>query len=168
MALSPSFALSLSPTVLSGRLQFGAVLRRKACAVGASSPTCLGSLSRDHRSECRVTPELRGQSDFVHRARLDCATYKFVVRAPLAFSCDGKNGFRQRFPEPLKIWRRERDSNPRYPLRYTRFRGARLQPLGHLSASQIVLCSFYQPQTHAACLALILLNGSRFALCSCG
>ncbi len=31
-------------------------------------------------------------------------------------------------------WRRERDSNPRYPLRYTRFRGARLQPLGHLSA----------------------------------
>jgi hypothetical protein len=33
-----------------------------------------------------------------------------------------------------KIWRRERDSNPRYPLRYTRFRGARLQPLGHLSA----------------------------------
>jgi hypothetical protein len=31
------------------------------------------------------------------------------------------------------IWRRERDSNPRYPLRYTRFRGARLQPLGHLS-----------------------------------
>jgi hypothetical protein len=63
MALSPSFALSLSPTVLSGRLQFGAVLRRKACAVGASSPTCLGSLSRDHRSECRVTPELRGQSD---------------------------------------------------------------------------------------------------------
>ena len=30
------------------------------------------------------------------------------------------------------LWRRER-SNPRYPLRYTRFRGARLQPLGHLS-----------------------------------
>ena len=34
-------------------------------------------------------------------------------------------------------WRRERDSNPRYPLRYTRFRGARLQPLGHLSALRI-------------------------------
>src|SRR5438105_15651749 len=36
----------------------------------------------------------------------------------------------------LKYWRRERDSNPRYPLRYPRFRGARLQPLGHLSASR--------------------------------
>jgi site-specific DNA recombinase len=31
-------------------------------------------------------------------------------------------------------WRRERDSNPRYGFPYTRFRGARLQPLGHLSA----------------------------------
>jgi site-specific DNA recombinase len=41
-----------------------------------------------------------------------------------------------------KDWRRERDSNPRYPLRYTRFRGARLQPLGHLSAA--VMWSFYQ------------------------
>src|SRR2546423_13612229 len=44
----------------------------------------------------------------------------------------------------LKYWRRERDSNPRYPLRYTRFRGARLQPLGHLSARQIVINPFYQ------------------------
>ena len=32
------------------------------------------------------------------------------------------------------LWRRERDSNPRYPFRYTRFRGARFQPLTHLSA----------------------------------
>src|SRR5207237_4623822 len=31
-------------------------------------------------------------------------------------------------------WRREWDSNPRYPLRYTRFPSVRLQPLGHLSA----------------------------------
>ena|SRR5215475_13278645 len=30
-------------------------------------------------------------------------------------------------------WRREWDSNPRYPLRYTRFPSVRLQPLGHLS-----------------------------------
>jgi integrase len=33
----------------------------------------------------------------------------------------------------LKIWRRERDSNPRYGFPYTRFPSVRLQPLGHLS-----------------------------------
>ncbi len=43
----------------------------------------------------------------------------------------------------IRRWRRERDSNPRYPLRYTRFRGARLQPLGHLSAPHVQLL-FYQ------------------------
>ncbi len=32
-----------------------------------------------------------------------------------------------------KIWRRERDSNPRYVLAYTRFPGVPLRPLGHLS-----------------------------------
>ena len=32
-------------------------------------------------------------------------------------------------------WRRGRDSNPRYPLRYVRFRGGSFQPLTHLSAS---------------------------------
>ena len=31
------------------------------------------------------------------------------------------------------IWRRERDSNPRYSFPYTRFPGVLLQPLGHLS-----------------------------------
>ncbi len=31
------------------------------------------------------------------------------------------------------IWRRERDSNPRYVFTYTRVPGVRLQPLGHLS-----------------------------------
>ena len=34
----------------------------------------------------------------------------------------------------LMLWRRERDSNPRYPCGYTGFRDRRLQPLGHLSA----------------------------------
>ena len=34
----------------------------------------------------------------------------------------------------LEKWRRERDLNPRYPSGYARFRGACLQPLGHLSA----------------------------------
>ena len=31
------------------------------------------------------------------------------------------------------LWRRERDSNPRYRFQYTRFPGVLLQPLGHLS-----------------------------------
>ena len=34
-----------------------------------------------------------------------------------------------------KLWRRERDSNPRYRCRYTRFPGVRLRPLGHLSGA---------------------------------
>ena len=33
-----------------------------------------------------------------------------------------------------KDWRRGRDLNPRYPLRYVRFRGGSFQPLTHLSA----------------------------------
>ena len=33
----------------------------------------------------------------------------------------------------LKLWRRERDSNPRYGFPYTHFPGVRLQPLGHPS-----------------------------------
>src|ERR1700676_4257589 len=32
------------------------------------------------------------------------------------------------------VWRRGGDSNPRYPLRYVRFRGGSFQPLTHLSA----------------------------------
>ena len=32
------------------------------------------------------------------------------------------------------IWRRERDSNPRYRLRYSGFQDRRLKPLGHPSA----------------------------------
>src|SRR5690349_3279267 len=44
----------------------------------------------------------------------------------------------------LEIWRRERDSNPRYGYKpYTRFPGVRLQPLGHLSAEATL-------QTHYA------------------
>ncbi len=38
-------------------------------------------------------------------------------------------------PETRTRWRREWDSNPRYPSGYTRSPGACLQPLGHLSVS---------------------------------
>src|SRR6185437_8876974 len=36
-------------------------------------------------------------------------------------------------------WRRDGDSNPRYPFGYTRFPSVRLRPLGHLSASAALL-----------------------------
>ena len=37
---------------------------------------------------------------------------------------------------PKGKWRRERDSNPRYPFKgYTRLAGVRLRPLGHLSTT---------------------------------
>src|SRR5579859_5525027 len=42
-----------------------------------------------------------------------------------------------------KGWRRDRDSNPGYPLRYTRFPSVRLQPLGHLSAKEAGLLLVY-------------------------
>ena len=36
--------------------------------------------------------------------------------------------------QQTKVWRRERDSNPRYGFPHTRFPSVRLQPLGHPSA----------------------------------
>ena len=53
-----------------------------------------------------------------------------------------------------KIWRRGRDSNPRYLLGYTPLAGERLRPLGHLSglvsrkqiiASRPAGAKFYSP-----------------------
>ena len=41
----------------------------------------------------------------------------------------------------IELWRRGWDLNPRYPLRYVRFRGGSFQPLTHLSASDKVGCS---------------------------
>jgi hypothetical protein len=38
----------------------------------------------------------------------------------------------------ILIWRRERDSNPRYSFPYTRFPGVLLQPLGHLSGMKMI------------------------------
>src|SRR5208282_333018 len=40
-----------------------------------------------------------------------------------------------------KIWRRGWDLNPRYPLRYVRFRGGSFQPLTHLSEQQLSVAS---------------------------
>src|SRR3954468_13950781 len=40
----------------------------------------------------------------------------------------GENSF-------TEVWRRGWDLNPRYPLRYVRFRGGSFQPLTHLSAT---------------------------------
>ena len=36
-----------------------------------------------------------------------------------------------------RIWRRERDSNPRYPFRYSGFQDRLFQPLTHLSAWRV-------------------------------
>ena len=39
-----------------------------------------------------------------------------------------------------KEWRRGWDLNPRYPLRYVRFRGGSFQPLTHLSGKAVASC----------------------------
>src|SRR5437660_10779351 len=43
-------------------------------------------------------------------------------------------GWRERTATATENWRRGWDLNPRYPLRYVRFRGGSFQPLTHLSA----------------------------------
>src|SRR5688500_3251657 len=40
--------------------------------------------------------------------------------------------------KPSEVWRRERDSNPRYPFGYNGFQDRRHQPLGHPSAVGLV------------------------------
>src|ERR1700674_5866165 len=45
-----------------------------------------------------------------------------------------------------KVWRRGWDLNPRYPLRYVRFRGGSFQPLTHLSGKQVVSRGGLHPQ----------------------
>src|ERR1700739_2298063 len=46
-----------------------------------------------------------------------------------------------------QIWRRGWDLNPRYPLRYVRFRGGSFQPLTHLSETAAVSCQPSVPTT---------------------
>src|SRR3984957_6664782 len=48
------------------------------------------------------------------------------------------------------IWRRGWDLNPRYPLRYVRFRGGSFQPLTHLSALQQLSAIGFQPKTYSS------------------
>src|SRR5271168_3643169 len=50
----------------------------------------------------------------------------------------GVNGFLAE----ANLWRRGWDLNPRYPLRYVRFRGGSFQPLTHLSGKQLSAVSY--------------------------
>src|SRR5208282_3216649 len=56
----------------------------------------------------------------------------------------------------LKVWRRGWDLNPRYPLRYVRFRGGSFQPLTHLSELQLSVASGQWPV--ASCQQKLLVN----------
>jgi hypothetical protein len=82
------------------------------------------------------------------------------------------------FPEPFPTLtfclRRERDSNPRYRLRYTRFPGVPLQPLEHLSNNFKLNKNNYSmllnnTQRHKNCKKMlqfkIFQNCSRFPTC---
>ena len=75
---------------------------------------------RDSRRRRWITPRIakRITKPTVCRAAI-CRKY-LIRRRIFAFIGD-------------KTWRRDRDSNPRYRCRYTRFPGVRLRPLGHLS-----------------------------------
>ena len=49
-----------------------------------------------------------------------------------------------------KTWRRERDSNPRYPFGYTSFPGVHLKPLGHLSRYEKIPAGWRRHSLRAA------------------
>ena len=57
-----------------------------------------------------------------------CQNSQLVSQRLGRFQCD-----LWKAPSSMGTWRREWDSNPRYPFGYTRSPGACLQPLGHLS-----------------------------------
>src|SRR5206468_8861514 len=75
-----------------------------------------GERSRFWSSENEL-PELSSSSDR-ERAR-KCGLLR----------CSG-----EKFSDLRTVWRRERDSNPRYPFRYSGFQDRLFQPLTHLSA----------------------------------
>ena len=68
--------------------------------------------SRGRRSRL-AEPEIAPRIEAISWLRLNHRTRRNIIRA---------------------VWRRERDSNPRYGFPYTHFPGVRLQPLGHPSA----------------------------------
>jgi hypothetical protein len=61
----------------------------------------------------------------------------------------------------INYWRRGRDSNPRYPFRYGRFRGGSFQPLTHLSAPKASLRSAWRQNS---VLISILAAAQRFTI----
>ena len=81
-----------------------------------ATPPGLASKSHARPSQCRKA-----------------AAARRPVATPPGLASKGLERLNPRSKAAAADWRRGRDSNPRYPLRYTRFRGARLQPLGHLS-----------------------------------
>ena len=60
---------------------------------------------------------------------------RYPVRMYKALYNAGKPIFKLLILFGYLIWRRERDSNPRYGFPYTHFPGVRLQPLGHPSVA---------------------------------
>ena len=74
-------------------------------------------------------------------------THHCPFRAPLNRKMAGIGPFEveseKQFSGGLTVWRRGRDLNPRYPLRYGRFRGGSFQPLTHLSAPSIIVVERY-------------------------
>ena len=68
-------------------------------------------------------------------------------------SIPGLAGF-TKSPSPTaiteKTWRRERDSNPRYPFGYTSFPGVHLKPLGHLSRYEKIPAGWRRHSLRAA------------------
>jgi hypothetical protein len=71
------------------------------------------------------------------------------LSSPVRLCLNAKNGFIREFRRETRlnfsavqtVWRRVRDSNPRYPLRYAGFQDRCHQPLGQLSAGGVTRTS---------------------------
>ena len=90
---------------------------------------CRSGLWRKGRKECPVVTKQSAFSGPVCRAAIAKIPCFSLVSATT----------QQSFSALQTVWRRERDSNPRYGFPYSSFQDWRLQPLGHLSAPTTVL-----------------------------
>ena len=99
----------------------------------------VSQLAAESRRLCEPKGFIQMPSDklqcTLHETCLDFVGSRILDDSEHASEPSGHRGERTK----TMIWRRERDSNPRYGFPYTHFPGVRLQPLGHPSTGRIVI-----------------------------